>query len=113
MSDANVRATAVRYGTVGVVTTLVLVGIAVVADFPLKLLGMILTGIPLFVVPGVVGITDVGVETAAASARIGASTGQPEQYQTGRVLPIPKPLQVVCWLLGVGVSGVVLLALVA
>jgi hypothetical protein len=30
------------------------------------------------VVPGIVGITDVGIETAAASARIGASTGQPE-----------------------------------
>lgn len=113
MSDVNVRAAALRYGTVGVVTTVVLVGAAVAAEFPLKLLGMILTGVPLFVVPGIVGITDAGVETAAASARIGASTGQPEQYQAGHILPIPNPLQVVCWLCGVGVGGIVLLALVA
>ena len=113
MSDVNVRETALRYGAVGVATAAVAVGVAVAADFPLKLLGMFLVGIPLFVVPGMVGITDVGIETAAASARIGASTGQPEQYQTGRVLPIPNPLQIICWLSGVGVSGIVLIALVA
>lgn len=111
MSDVNLREVALQFGTVGVATALVLTGVAVVADFPLKLLGMILTGIPLFVVPGIVGITDAGIETAAASARIGASTGQPEQYQAGNVIPIPNPLQAVCWLCGVGVAGVVLLAL--
>jgi len=113
MNNVNLREVALQFGTTGVATTLVLTGAAVVADFPLKLLGMILTGIPLFVVPGIVGITDAGIETAAASARIGASTGDPGQYQAGNVIPIPNPLQAVCWLCGVGVAGVVLLALTA
>ena len=113
MSDVNVRGVALRFGTVGVATAVVLAGVAVAADFPLQLLGMILTGLPLFVVPGLVGITDAGIETAAASARIGASTGQPEQYQAGNILPIPNPLQAVCWLCGVGVSGIALIAVVA
>jgi len=83
MNDVNLREVALQFGTTGVATTLVLTGAAVVADFPLKLLGMILTGIPLFVVPGIVGITDAGIETAAASARIGASTGDPGSTRRG------------------------------
>ncbi|WP_232702839.1 hypothetical protein [Halobacterium wangiae] len=113
MSDVNLREVALRFAAAGVATTLVLTGVAVAADFPLQLLGMILTGVPLFVVPGIVGVTDAGIETATASARIGAPTGNPEQYQTGNVIPIPNPLQAVCWLCGVGVAGVVLLALTA
>ncbi|WP_336036349.1 hypothetical protein [Halobacterium yunchengense] len=113
MSDVDLRATALRYGAVGVATAAVLVGVAAAVDFPLLLLGMALTGVPLFVVPGILGVTDVGLETAAASARIGASTGHPGQYQAGRVIPLPNPLQAVCWLCGVGVAGVLVMALTA
>lgn len=113
MSDVDFRATALRYGSLGVATTALATVVAVVTESPLLLLGMILVGIPLFVIPGIVGVTEAGIETAAASTRIGFSAGDPGQYDPGRVLPIPNPLQAVCWLCGVGASGVVLLAAVA
>jgi hypothetical protein len=113
MASSELRATVLRNVAVGFGAAVVLFGVALFVDFPLLLLGMLMVGIPLFVVPAMVGLTDVGIETAAASARIGASTGQPEQYQTGSLLPIPNKLQVVCWLSGVGVVGAVLLATVA
>lgn len=114
MTDVDLRGTALRYGVVGGgATAVILVGLAVVFEFPLLLLGMLLVGIPIFVVPGIVGVTNEGIETAAASARIGSSTGNPTQYNPGNVLPIPNPLETVCWLCGVGVAGIVVIAAVA
>jgi hypothetical protein len=113
MPDVDLRGTALRYGAIGGgVTALLLVALAAFFEFPLLLLGMLMVGIPIFIVPGIVGITDEGIETAAASARIGSSTGQPEQYNPGNLIPIPNPLAVVCWLSGVGVAGIVVIVAV-
>lgn len=114
MTDVDLRGTALRYGVVGGgATAVVLVGLAVLLDFPLLLLGMLMVGIPIFIVPGIVGVTNEGIETTAASARIGSSTGDPTQYDPGNILPIPNPLEAVCWLCGVGVAGIVVIAAVA
>lgn len=114
MSDVDVRGTSLRYGVVGGgATAALLVGLAAWQGFPLLLLGMLMVGIPIFIVPGIVGMTDAGIETAAASARIGSSTGNPEQYNPGNVIPIPNPLETVCWLCGVGVAGIIVIAAVA
>jgi hypothetical protein len=94
MDDSDVRTAALRWGAVaGPLTVTVLVAVAVLVDFPLLLLGMLTFGIPLFVVPGVLGVTN--------------------QYQPAHSLPIPNALEVLCWLSGVGVAGGVLLAAVA
>jgi hypothetical protein len=113
MSDVDLRSTALQYGGIGGgATALLLVGLAVFFEFPMLLLGMLMVGIPIFIVPGIVGLTDAGIETAAASARIGSSTGQPEQYNPGNLVPIPNPLEFVCWLSGVGVAGIVVIVAV-
>jgi hypothetical protein len=114
MDDSDVRTAALRWGAVaGPLTVTVLVAVAVLVDFPLLLLGMLTFGIPLFVVPGVLGVTDTGLETASSNAFMGADVGDPNQYQPAHSLPIPNALEVLCWLSGVGVAGGVLLAAVA
>lgn len=114
MSEVDRRGTALRYGVFGGGLTLaVLTGLAAWQGFPLLLLGMLLVGIPVLLVPAIVGITDAGIETAAASARIGRSPGTPSQYDPGDLLPVPNPLEPVCWLTGVGGGSVVLIAVVA
>lgn len=114
MTDVDVRDTALRYGVLGGgLTVAALTGLAAWQGFPLLLLGMLLVAVPMVVVPAIVGITDAGIETAAASARIGRSAGNPSQYNPGRILPIPNPLETVCWLTGVGIGGLVLIAAVA
>lgn len=114
MTDVDLRGTALRYGVGGGgATAALLVGLAVVFEFPLLLLGMLMVGIPIFIVPGIVGVTNAGIETAAASARLGSSAGDPSQYNPGSILPVPNPLETVCWLCGVGVAGLVVIGAVA
>lgn len=113
MSDVDLRGEALRWGSAGIVLAAVLVAIAVVQEFPLLLLGMLLFGVPLVVVSLTLGVTDVGVETAASAARIGRAPGNPTQYDPGEVLPIPNKLEVVLLLSGVGVVGLVVLAVAA
>ncbi|MCD2200113.1 hypothetical protein LPA44_09400 [Halobacterium sp. KA-4] len=111
MASDSLRTAALRYGVVaGPVTVALLAGVAVLVDFPLKLLGVLTLGVPLLVVPAVVGATDAGIETAAGSVLVGAEAGDPSDHQPDRILPVPDPLDVVCWLSGVGVAGAVLLA---
>lgn len=114
MDQSAVRSAALRYGVVaGPLTVGLLTAVAVGVDFPLKLLGMLALGVPLFVVPGVLGITDTGIETASSNAFVGADVGDPSDYQADHSVPIPNVLEVICWLSGVGVAGGVLLAVVA
>lgn len=112
MSDVNLRGKALLWGSVGVVLAAVAVAVAVWQDFPLLLLGMVLFGVPLVVVPLAVGITDTGIETASSGARLGRSMGDPDQYDPGN-LPIPNKLEVVLVLCGVGVAGIALMAVAA
>ncbi|MDH5019346.1 hypothetical protein [Halobacterium rubrum] len=63
---------------------------------------MVLFGVPLVVVPLVVGVTDTRLDTAASATRLGFDAGDPGQYDPGRVLPIPNPLDLLCWLCCVG-----------
>ncbi|WP_232687224.1 hypothetical protein [Halobacterium zhouii] len=113
MSDVDVRGTALQYGIGwGGLTGVLTVALAVVVAFPLKLLGALMFALAAFIVPAIVGITDSGIETVAASTRIGFSAGDPNDYRAGH-LPVPNALQVVCWLCGVGVVGLVTLVLTA
>ncbi|MFB6270301.1 MAG: hypothetical protein ABEH83_10175 [Halobacterium sp.] len=114
MVSNSFRRTALVYGAVaGPATVAVLVAVAVTVDFPLLLLSMLTLGIPLFVVPAIVGITDTGIETASSNAFMGRDAGDPTDYQPDHTLPIPGKLAFVCWLSGVGVAGAVLMAAVA
>jgi hypothetical protein len=108
MSEVDLRSEALQWGSIGVVTAGLAVAVAVFRDFPLLLLGMILFGVPLCVVPLALGNTDAGIETAAASTRLGFDAGQAEQYNPGSI-PIPGKLQVILWLSGVGVGGFVVM----
>lgn len=108
MND-ELKTVAVRWGGGGVVTAAAATAVAVLNDFPLLLLGMVLFGVPLMIVPLTVGATDTGIDSASASAVIGEDIGDPQQYDPGSVLPIPGAVQVVCWLSGVGVAGLALL----
>jgi hypothetical protein len=112
MSEVDLRRQALQWGTVGVVTAALVVGVGVFRDVPPLLLGMVLFGVPLFVVPLAVGITDAGIDTAAGASRIGFGGGQAEQYNPGSI-PVPGKLQVVLWLSGVGLGGFVVLAVAA
>ncbi|MFC3477343.1 hypothetical protein [Halobacterium litoreum] len=109
MVTSELKAVAVRWGGVGVLTAAVATGAAALNDFPLLLLGMILFGVPLMIVPLTVGVTDTGIDSASASAVIGDDIGNPQDYDPGNVLPIPGKVQAVCWLSGVGVGGFALL----
>lgn len=110
MTDVDISGAALRYGVGwGGITGVLAIALAVVFTFPLKLLGAILFGIAAFVAPAIVGITDSGIETAAASTRIGFDAGDPNDYRAGR-LPVPSALELVCWLCGLGVVGLVTLA---
>ena len=111
MTDVDVRGAALQYGVGwGGLTGILAVAFAVILAFPLKLLGAVLFGIAAFVVPAIVGITDSGIETMAQSSRIGFGAGNPNDYRAGQ-LPVLNALEVVCWLCGVGVVGLVTLAL--
>ena len=113
MSDVDIRGTALRFGVGwGGLTGVLAVALAVVFAFPLKLLGFLLFGLAAFGAPSIVGITDSGIETMAASSRIGFGAGNPNDYRAGH-LPVPHPLELVCWLCGLGVVGLVTLALTA
>ncbi|MCD2204636.1 hypothetical protein [Halobacterium sp. KA-6] len=88
MASDSLRTAALRYGVVaGPVTVALLAGVAVLVDFPLKLLGVLTLGVPLLVVPAVVGATDAGIETAAGSALVGAEAGDPSDHQPDRIPP--------------------------
>lgn len=113
MSEVDLRAAVTYWGSAGVACGAVAAAVAVVQSFPLLLLGMVLFGVPLVVVPLVVGVTDTRLDTAAGATRIGFSSGDPGQYDPGRVLPIPNPLDFLCWLGGVGVVGFVVMAVAA
>lgn len=105
MTDTDLRATALRWGSIGAACATVATALAALQSFPLLLLGMILFGVPLTVVPLIFGLTDTRLDTAAGATRIGFDAGNPNQYDPGRVLPIPNGVQVACWLSGVGVVG--------
>jgi uncharacterized membrane protein len=109
MTDLDVSGAALRYGVGwGGLTGVLAIALAVVFAFPLKLLGAILFGVAAFVAPAIVGITDSGIETAAASTRIGCAIDNPNDYRAGH-LPVPNPLEAVCWLSALGVVGLVTL----
>lgn len=111
MSDVDLRETVLRYGVGwGSLTGVLAVALAVALSVPLKLLGGVLAGVAAFAAPTIVGITDSGLETVSASARIGFRAGDPNDYRAGH-LPIPNPLELVCWLCGLGVVGLVTFAL--
>lgn len=113
MADVDLRRLTLRYGVGwGGLTGVALVAVAAVASVPLKLAGGVLVGVGLFVGPVVVGVTDSGIETAAASTRIGFGAGDPNQYQAGG-LPVPHPVEIALWSTGVGLVGVVTVAAVA
>jgi len=113
VTEPALRQTALRWGSIGAVCATLAVALAVVQSFPLLLLGMILFGVPLMVVPLTVGLTDTRLDTAAGATRIGFDAGDPGQYDPGRVLPIPNTVQVAAWLSGVGVVGLVVMAAAA
>jgi hypothetical protein len=108
----DLRRTAAVYVPVGAAAAAALVALAVVQGFPLLLLGMTLLGVALVVVPAVVGVTNEGIETTAASTRIGFDAGDPNQYRPSR-LPVPSALEVVCALSGAGIVGLVVVAATA
>lgn len=89
------------------------VALAVAESFPLLLLGMVLFGVPLLVVPLMVGLTDARLDTASGSTRIGFDAGNPADYEPGSLLALPNSAQVVCWLCGLGLVGLVVMALAA
>jgi hypothetical protein len=113
VTDVNLRRMALRWGSVGVLSGIVATAVAVVQSFPLLLLGMVLFGVPLMIVPLMVGLTDTRLDTTAGATRIGFDAGDPGDYEASRVLPIPNTVQVACWLGGVGVVGVALMAVAA
>jgi len=113
VTEVDVEQSAVQWGSVGACCATLATAVAVLQSFPLLLLGMILFGVPLVVVPLVVGVTDTRLDTTTGATRIGFDAGNPSQYDPGRVLPIPNGLDVVCWLCGVGVVGFVVLAAAA
>lgn len=108
MTEVDLRGEALRWGGVGAATAVLIVAVAAFRDFPMLLLGMILFGVPLTIVTLAVGITDQGIETAASATRLGFDAGDPSQYDPGSI-PIPNKLQVILWLSGVGVGGLVVL----
>lgn len=113
MTEGNLRTAVTYWGSVGVACGALAAAAAVAASFPLLLLGMVLFGVPLVVVPLIFGVTDTRLDTTAGATRIGFSSGDPGQYDPGRVLPIPNSVQVACWLGGVGVIGFVVMAIAA
>lgn len=113
MTEVDIRAAVTYWGSIGVACGALTAAAAVATAFPLLLLGMVLFGVPLVVVPLIFGVTNTRLDTTAGATRIGFSAGDPGQYEPGRVLPIPNSLQVACWLGGVGVVGLVVLAAAA
>lgn len=113
MAQADLQQTAIQWGSIGACCATLAVAAAVVQPFPLLLLGMALFGVPLMVVPLIFGATDARLDTAAGATRIGFDAGNPSDYDPGRVLPIPNGIQVACWLCGVGVVGLVVMAVSA
>ncbi|SEW26937.1 hypothetical protein [Halobacterium jilantaiense] len=113
MTERSLRQSVFRWGSIGAACAAIATALAVVQSFPLLLLGMILFGVPLMVVPLIFGVTNTRLDTTAGATRIGFSAGDPGQYEPGRVLPIPNSLQVACWLSGVGVVGLVVVAAAA
>lgn len=113
MTELDLRQTALRWGSIGAACATLAVAVALVQSFPLLLLGMVLFGVPLMVAPMIVGLTDTRLDTASGATRIGFDAGDPSQYDPGRALPIPNGVQVACWLCGVGVVGLVVMAVAA
>lgn len=113
MTDVGLRETALQWGSIGAACATLAVALAVLQSFPLLLLGMVLFGVPLIVVPLIFGATDARLDTTAGATRIGFDAGNPNQYEPGRVLPIPNSVQVACLLSGVGVVGFVVMAVAA
>jgi len=113
VTDVDLRESVQYWGSAGVACALVAVAVAAVQSFPLLLLGMVLFGAPLMVVPLLVGLTDTRLDTTAGATRIGFGAGDPAQYDPGEALPIPNALDVVCWLCGVGVVGLAVMAVAA
>ena len=113
MTKIDLRQTALRWGSIGAACAVVATAVAAVQSFPLLLLGMILFGVPLMVVPLIFGVTDTRLDTTAGASRIGFDAGDPGQYDSGRVLPIPNSVQAACWLCGVGVVGLAVMAVAA
>jgi hypothetical protein len=113
VTEVDLRAAVQYWGSAGVACAVLAVAAAVATSFPLLLVGMVLFGVPLVVVPLVVGVTDTRLDTAAGATRIGFDAGDPGDYDPGRVLPIPNPLDVLCWLCGVGAVGLVTMAVAA
>jgi hypothetical protein len=113
VSELDLRRAVLQWGGVGVACGAVATALAVAQSFPLLLLGMVLFGVPLLVVPLIFGVTDTRMDTTAGATRIGFDAGDPGQYEAGRVLPIPNSVQVACWLCGVGVVGLAVLAVAA
>ena len=105
VSDVDVTQSATQWGSPGACCATLATAVAVAQSFPLRLLGMVLFGVPLVVVALVVGVTDTRLDTASGATRIGFDAGNPGQYDPGRVLPVPNGFDVVCWLCGVGAVG--------
>lgn len=113
MSENDLRKSVLVWGSVGACVGVLTVAVAVLQSFPLLLLGMLLFGVPLMMVPLIFGVTDTRMDTAAGATRIGFDAGDPNEYEAGPVLPIPNSVQIACWLSGVGVVGLVVLAVAA
>ena len=113
MTDVDLRETALRWGSVGAACATLAVALAVLQSFPLLLLGMVLFGVPVMTVPFMVGLTDTRLDTASGGSRIGFEAGNPADYEPGSPLSLPNGVQVACWLCGVGVVGLVVMAVAA
>lgn len=98
-----------RYTLVGgALTGLLAFAVSVAMDLPTPPVGLVLLLFALLVLPFLVGVTDTGLEAAAAGAAVGSGTSDPESLQPG--FGDLNRAAFACYLVGVGLAGIVLIA---